>query len=62
MDARIFRQWANRMHGRSDDLIEDAMIRTTALSHDLMVVTRNIRDFAPFGIRTLDPFAPRPTS
>jgi predicted nucleic acid-binding protein len=58
MDVRIFRQWARLMHGRSDDHIEDAMIAATAHVHDLTVVTRNVRDFLPLGVRTLDPFAP----
>jgi predicted nucleic acid-binding protein len=47
------------MHGRNDNLIEDAMIAATAACHDLIVVTRNIRDFVPFGTRTLDPFSKR---
>jgi toxin FitB len=58
MDARVFRRWARLMHGRSDELIEDAMIAATAQVHDLVVVTRNVRDFAAFGVPTLDPFAP----
>jgi predicted nucleic acid-binding protein len=45
MDAPAFRQWARLMHGRSDHLIEDAMIAATALVHGLTVVTRNLRDF-----------------
>jgi hypothetical protein len=45
------------MHGRSDDFIEDAMIAATAQVHGLTVVTRNVRDFAPLGVPTLDPFA-----
>lgn len=57
MDSQTFRRWARLMHGRSDDLIEDAMIAATALCHDLIVVTRNVRDFMPFGVRTLDPFS-----
>jgi len=57
MDAATFRCWAKLMHGRSDALIEDAMIAATATVHDLIVVTRNVRDFAVFGARTLDPFA-----
>lgn len=57
MDARTFRQWARLMHGRSDELIEDAMIAATAICHDLIVVTRNVRDFIPLGARTLDPFS-----
>lgn len=57
MDGEAFRLWARLMHHRSDDLIEDAMIAATALRHDLVVVTRNLRDFDPFGVATLDPFA-----
>jgi predicted nucleic acid-binding protein len=58
MDAAIFRSWARLMHRRSDDLIEDAMIAATAIVHDLTVVTRNVRDFQPFGVRTVNPFSP----
>ena len=58
MDAKVCRQWARLMHGRSDDLIEDAMIAATAQIHGLIVVTRNVRDFATLGAPTLDPFAP----
>jgi len=32
------------------------MIAATALTHDLIVVTRNVRDFAPFPVPTLNPF------
>jgi predicted nucleic acid-binding protein len=56
MDAPTFRHWARLMHRRSDQLIEDAMIAATALVHDLTVVTRNVRDFAALGVRTLNPF------
>lgn len=56
MDARTFRSWARLMHRRSDALIEDAMIAATAEVHNLTVVTRNVRDFEGFGVRTLDPF------
>lgn len=56
MDAQTFRCWARLMHRRPDHLIEDAMIAATAEVHNLTVVTRNIRDFAQLGVRTLDPF------
>jgi toxin FitB len=58
VDAKAFRHWARLMHGRPDKLIEDAMIAATAYILDLTVVTRNVRDFASLGVRTLDPFAP----
>lgn len=59
MDARTFRVWARLMHGRPDELIEDAMIAATAAVHNLTVVTRNGRDFERLGVRTLNPFEKR---
>jgi hypothetical protein len=37
--------------------IKDSLIAATALTHDLVVATRNRRDFTPAGVRTIDPFA-----
>lgn len=56
MDASTFRMWARLIHGRPDELIEDAMIAATARVHGLTVVTRNVRDFVIFDVATLDPF------
>jgi predicted nucleic acid-binding protein len=39
----------------------DALIAATAAVHNLTLVTRNTRDFAPLGIPLLNPWAPRPT-
>jgi predicted nucleic acid-binding protein len=61
MEARAFRAWALLMHRQSDQLIEDAMIAATATVHHLVVVTRNVRDFARLGVRCLDPFKPQST-
>jgi len=58
MDVRAFRCWARLMHRRSDQLIEDAMIAAVAIVNGLTVVTRNVRDFRPFGVKTLNPFEP----
>lgn len=56
MNAPTFRRWARLMHRRSDDAIEDAMIAATAITRNLTVVTRNVRDFEPFGVTVLNPF------
>ncbi len=56
MDAETFRIWARLMHRRSDTLYEDAMIAATAKRHKLTVVTRKVRDFAPFDVALLNPF------
>ena len=56
MDAPAFREWARLMHHRSDTITEDAMIAATAIVHRLMVVTRNVRDFAHLGVDSHNPF------
>lgn len=57
MDGAMFREWARLMSGKSDDLSGDAMIAATARVSNLIVVTRNVRDFAPFKVRVLNPFS-----
>jgi hypothetical protein len=57
LDGRAFRVWATLTHRKPDQLIEDAFIAATAVVHDLIVVTRDVRDFRALGIRTLNPFA-----
>jgi toxin FitB len=56
MDTSICRTWARLMHGKSDTLADDAPIAATALVHNLIVVTRNVRDFQSFRVPTLNPF------
>ena len=41
--------------------IKDSLIAATALTHDLVVVTRNRADFEKAGVRVIDPFVARPT-
>ncbi len=60
MDAAPFRLWAKLMHRKSDTLYEDALIAACALAHKLTVVTRNVRDFAPFDVPVLNPFEQQP--
>ena len=60
MDAETFREWARLMHRRSDTLYENAMIAATARRHGLTVVTRNVGDFALFGVALLNPFEAKP--
>ena len=56
MDALCFREWARLMHGKPDDLLEDVMIAATARIHDLILATRNERDFASLGLQIFNPF------
>ena len=60
MDAETFRVWARLMHRRSDTLYEDAMIAATAKQYQLTVATRNVADFARFGIEVFNPFDANP--
>lgn len=59
-DARVSRRWAAlvvdlKRKGETIPIL-DGMIAATALEHDLIVATRNIRDFKKAGVKTLNPF------
>ncbi|CDZ61478.1 type II toxin-antitoxin system VapC family toxin [Neorhizobium galegae] len=55
-DAEVFRIWAKFAVRIDDKHIIDALIAATALRHNMTVVTRNVRDFEPLGVRVLNPF------
>ena len=61
-DAATGLRWAQllahlRTSGRAMP-IKDSLIAATALTHGLVVATRNRRDFEPAGVEMVDPFAP----
>jgi predicted nucleic acid-binding protein len=58
-DAAMFREWARLMDGKSDHLVEDAMIAATARIRGLIVATRNVRDFRDLAVDVFNPFIPR---
>lgn len=45
-----------RLHVPNPRPARDAYIAATALVHEMTVVTRNVRDFEPMGVRTIDPW------
>lgn len=56
MDARCFREWARLTEGKSEYLLEEAMIAATARVHMLAVATRNEKDFIQLGVELVNPF------
>jgi len=56
MDGPSFREWARLMAGKTDDLSGDAMIAATARTHGMVIATRNVKDFASFSVKVLNPF------
>jgi predicted nucleic acid-binding protein len=56
MDSLCFREWARLMNRKPDDLVEDGMIAATARIHQLVVATRNERDFTSLGVQVFNPF------
>jgi toxin FitB len=56
MDAHCLRAWARLMEGKSNSLVEDAMIAATAHVHSLTVVSRDEKDFGQLGVNIINPF------
>jgi hypothetical protein len=60
MDAVVAETWgeiSGRARGKGEQVSAiDALIAATAIAHRLVVVTRNVRHFAPTGARVLNPF------
>lgn len=58
-DDAIFRIWARLTHNQPSHLFADALIAATAIHHGFTVVTRNAKDFEPFGVLVTNPFSAR---
>ena len=55
IDAATAKRWGELSAGRSLPVI-DTLIAATAIGHDLILVTRNVRDVEPTGVALVDPW------
>ena len=55
VDSRVADHWGRITAGRSLPLV-DSMLAATALSHNLILVTRNTKDVSDTGAQFLNPF------
>lgn len=60
IDTAVARRCAS-LHVPNPRADRDALIAATALEHGMTVVTRNVSDFAPTGVSTLNPWRPHPS-
>ena len=56
LDVRICELWG-RLNVPDPLPAVDGLLAATAIAHDLVLVTRNTRDVARTGVRTLNPFS-----
>lgn len=63
VDDQIAHVWGRFTHRLRllavEEPLIDALIAATAITHGLVVVTRNVKHFAPLGVRVLNPWAPQ---
>ena len=57
LDGAVCRACGRLMSEKSDTLLEDGLIAACAIVNGLIVVTRNVRDFATLAVQTYNPFA-----
>lgn len=57
VSALTARRWGELSAGRKLPVI-DTLIAATALTHDLILVTRNTRDVSATGVKTINPWRP----
>lgn len=57
IDVAVVRRSA-RLHVPDPRPFRDALIAATALVHGMTVVTRNVQDFEPTGVPTINPWLP----
>ena len=57
-DARVANRWGS-LNVPDPIPTVDGLLAATALEHDLVLVTRNVRDVERTGVRVLDPTAIR---
>jgi predicted nucleic acid-binding protein len=60
MDTKSFREWGRLSNGMPEHMMEDLMIAAAAKVHNLIVATRNERDFRQLGVRLFNPFESHP--
>ncbi|WP_327580747.1 type II toxin-antitoxin system VapC family toxin [Nonomuraea sp. NBC_00507] len=53
--AAVAEEWG-RLHAIRPLPIVDGLIAATARTHDWILVTRNVKDFAGLGVKTINPF------
>jgi predicted nucleic acid-binding protein len=51
-------QHSAKLHVPATRPVRDGLIAGTALVHGMTVATRNVADFAPMGVRLVDPWDP----
>lgn len=56
IDQQVAQEWGRLSADRSRP-VADTMIAATAKVHDLILVTRNVRDVDGLGVRVLNPFS-----
>jgi predicted nucleic acid-binding protein len=56
VDTAVARRSAS-LHVPDPRPVRDGLIAATALVHGMVLVTRNVADFEPTGVRTLDPWS-----